>query len=186
MRALFEPFPVLECPRLILEKLSLNDIADISRLRSNPQNARFLARKPTMSVEEAQTWVECILAGMEAHNCLQWVIRLRSSRQFIGNVCLWNFSPDKKLAETGYELSPEFQGKGFMSEALDAVLELADRHGVETVEAFTHFDNESSLKLLKRHFFKLQEGQKDADDADNVIYRKTFHQKAREDQPEED
>ena len=89
----------------------------------------------------------------------------------IGNIVLWNFSKDRKTAEVGYDLSPEFQGQGIMDEAMKAVLHFGfNQLKLELVEAFTSKQNESSKKLLLRNYFKLNASRKDSDDEDNIIF----------------
>ncbi len=79
---------------------------------------------------------------------ISWGITTKESNILIGSICLWNFSEDKKTAEVGYDLDPEFQGKGIMSEALKAVLNFGfKRRGFDTIEAHTDYRNNPSEKL---------------------------------------
>ena len=71
----------------------------------------------------------------------------------------------------GYDLDPEYQGKGIMGEALKAVLDYGfNQRGFETFEAYTDYRNIPSKKLLKLHGFIPREDKKDADNQDNRIY----------------
>ncbi len=100
-----------------------------------------------------------------------WVITEQPNPQMIGSICLWNFSEDRKYAEVGYDLSPQFQGKGMMTEALQSVLNFGFQHlHLHSIEAFTHHQNENSKKLLKINGFQLIKGKKDEDNLDNIIY----------------
>lgn len=61
-------------------------------------------------------------------------------------------------AEIGYDLSPQYQGRGLMTEALHAMLE----HGFDVlklhrIEAFIYVENMPSMRLLERLGFR-QEG----------------------------
>lgn len=72
----------------------------------------------------------------------------------MGTICLWNFSDDRSEAEVGFELLPEFQGKGLMSEALDSVIDFCfSRINFEIINADVHMDNQKSVGLLKRYNF---------------------------------
>jgi ribosomal-protein-alanine N-acetyltransferase len=89
----------------------------------------------------------------------------------VGSVCLWNISPDRTSAELGYDLHPKFQGKGIMSEAVDAVLKFGFQTiDLQTIEAFTSRYNEASIKLLIRKRFVPDENRRDEDNPDNLIY----------------
>ncbi len=87
---------------------------------------------------------------------------------------MWNISVSDSKAETGYTLHPEFEGKGYMHEALTEVIDFGFKSmKLKAIEAYTHMDNIRSIKLLARNRFqqdvthKLKEGGKD------VIYRLT-------------
>ena len=42
--SLFDPFPVLETPRLLLRALTMDDAEDMLRVQSDPEVSRFLSR----------------------------------------------------------------------------------------------------------------------------------------------
>ena len=64
---------------------------------------------------------------------------------------MWNFSSDRKTAELGYDLLPEFFNKGIMSEALQQVILFGQETlKLNTIEAYTHQDNSNSIKLLEK------------------------------------
>lgn len=90
----------------------------------------------------------------------------------IGSISLWNFSEDRKTAEVGYDLGTAFQGMGIMNEALVSILDFGFKElSLETIEAYTHRNNEKSKKLLKNCGFALVEGSIDPDNKDNLIYK---------------
>lgn len=102
---------------------------------------------------------------------IYWVLALKEApTQCIGAISLWQFSEDKKTAEVGYDLHPKYQGKGYMSEALRAVLEFGFKSlDLNTIKAYTHIDNVPSKTLLEHHAFVLT-NQKDVDVPTNVVY----------------
>lgn len=58
-------------------------------------------------------------------------------------------------AEIGYELLPDFQGKGIMQEAISKVIDFGILHiGLNSIEAYTHSKNQSSTRLLEKFNFK--------------------------------
>ena len=67
------------------------------------------------------------------------MITVNNNPEIIVKICLWNFSKDYKTAEVGYNLNPNFQKKGIMSESLKSMvnfgfIELYKKR----IEAFTH------------------------------------------------
>lgn len=100
-----------------------------------------------------------------------WGISLKDQPNLIGTICLWNFSEDRKKAEIGYELLPEYQRKGIMSEALKAVLDFAfNELHLQEIVAMTHKLNENSKELLLKQGFVLEEGRKDEGFPENLVF----------------
>lgn len=170
MKVLFEPFPVIETERVLLQKPDLSDAQNISLLRSEPLNSQFLLRDQTMSLQQAHDWLIKIINNLEEQRSILWMIRDKADLGFAGTICLWNFSDDKSEAELGYELFPAYQGKGIMTEAVGAVLQYAATLQLRKVEAYTQKNNLASINLLLRKQFKLIEGKVDPDNLNNLVF----------------
>jgi ribosomal-protein-alanine N-acetyltransferase len=85
---------------------------------------------------------------------------------------LWNIDNEKGYAEVGYELLPEFHSKGFMSEALVAIIDPAfDELKFNVLEASTHLNNGDSRSLLESKNFKFLQHKSDERYVENVIYQ---------------
>jgi len=141
----------LETSRLRLRKLVLADAAQLLLLRSDERVNRYLDRPPTTSHAEAVQFVNKILAA----DAYYWAINFKGKTELIGTVCLWNLDHENSTVEIGYELLPEFHGKGIMMEALPAIIAYnADHLQFETIIATTHHENISSIKLLENNHFK--------------------------------
>jgi ribosomal-protein-alanine N-acetyltransferase len=66
---------------------------------------------------------------------------------------------------------PDYHKKGIMSEALTAVLQFSfDQLNLQTLLAFTNLLNKDSQSLLLKHHFSLEEGRKDENNAENIIF----------------
>ena len=84
---------------------------------------------------------------------------------------MWNFSNDNKIAEIGYDLSPTFQRKGIMDEALKSVVTFGfSKLNLSKIEAFTHKENQSSIRLLENNKFLFIENRKDKNNTKNIIF----------------
>ena len=171
----FQPFPSLNTPRLHMRQLLHKDARDILALRSDDAVNKYIDRPATTTIEEAKAFIERINAGIANNESLYWVICLKDENDLIGTICLWNFSADKKTAETGYELLPAFHNKGYMHEALHAVLQFArETLGLESIEAFTHADNQSSRLLLEKNGFIKDPERQDKENENNIVMLRKF------------
>jgi ribosomal-protein-alanine N-acetyltransferase len=150
----FTPFPLLTTQRLILRQLKDEDANEIFVLRSDERVNKFIDRPKAITIADASAFINRIKTGIANDESVYWGITLKGSDQLIGTICLWNISRENSGAETGYELHPDFQGKGFMQEAFSKVLE----YGFETmklasIDAYTHPENNSSTTLLEKYNF---------------------------------
>lgn len=167
----FNPFPILTTERLILRKILMDDDQAIYLQRSSEVVNKYIARVPVADISEAQAWIARINNNVDEGRSVNWAITLKDSGTFIGLICLWNFSPDNAIAETGYELSPAYHGKGYMNEALQRVLNYGFQElNLATIKAYTHRENTNSLQLLKKNGFIWNEGEIDEGFPHNVIY----------------
>lgn len=161
----------IKTERLLLRELKQTDWDVISYLRSDTDVNKFVKRPGAESKEKALEFISKISTGIKKQNIYYWSITEKSNPKMIGSICLWNFSEDKKTAEIGYDLNPEFQQKGIMNEALKSVLIFGFKNlNLETITAFTHKENLSSKKLLEKNKFKLMQERKDSHNKNNIIY----------------
>jgi ribosomal-protein-alanine N-acetyltransferase len=92
---------------------------------------------------------------VQKNDSIYWAITWNSNDKLIGTICLFDFSENHSKAEIGYELLPEFQGKGIMQEAISEVIQFGfQRVRLTSIEAFTHSENERSTRLLEKVNFK--------------------------------
>ncbi|NCD71428.1 GNAT family N-acetyltransferase [Mucilaginibacter agri] len=152
------PFPALTTERLVLQKLSAEDANAILSLRSDDVVNTYLDRAPATSIQDARDFIQKIESTLQNKQGVYWVISLKTNDDLIGTICYYNFDLENSTAEIGYELLPQYHGKGLMQEAIEKVL----THGFEVMQlnsitAFPRMDNESSIKLLKRNGFELGE-----------------------------
>ena len=170
----FQPFPELTTERLVLRELKESDHELILFLRSDKTVNAFIERpedRKTKTTEDAIRFIKEIHGYAESNTSITWGITLKEQPNIVGTICLWNFSEDRKTAEVGYDLHPNYQGLGIMSVALKLVLAYGfNRLHLDKIEAFTHKDNVSSIKLLERGGFVLMAHRKDADNVNNAIF----------------
>lgn len=149
-----QAFPILITERFTLRKLSKNDSEEILQLRSDTEINKFLDRKPSKTLEDALNFINSIIEN-ESDELFYWAITQTGEDKLIGTICLFEFLDDLKKCEIGYELLTEYHGQGIMIEVVRKVLEYAIKtHGLKTIDAQTHKDNQSSTKLLQKLNFK--------------------------------
>ncbi len=161
----------LETSRLILNGINESHTEDILKIRSNPYVNKFVKRISPKTNYDALQFILTIKERTKNNQTVYWGISLKDRPSLIGTICLWNFSEDRKTAEVGYELLPEYHRQGLMSEALKAVLDYGfNELQLHEILAMTSKFNENSKGLLLKHHFILEEGREDEGFPDNVIF----------------
>lgn len=140
--------------RLIIKPVDLNDSAGFFAMRQDPEVVKLMDLSIMHSLDDAKKYIAERITFMKDETCLFWAVKLKENDQFIGSVCLWNFRPKEGKAEIGYELLNAFQGKGYASEAAEAIIFFAfEKLNFSIVDAAIHPENKSSQKLLTRNGF---------------------------------
>ena len=164
-------FPEIKTERLLLRRLRETDWEMICYLRTHKEVNKFVKRPGAKSKEEALQFIAKIDSAITNRESFYWSITLIGNEKMIGSISLWHFSKDRKTAEVGYDLGMEFQRKGIMDEALQAVIHFGFGHlKLDLIEAYTHQQNNASKNLLTRNHFHLVKGKKDEGNENNIIY----------------
>lgn len=151
----FNPFPVLYTDRLRLRQLREEDAPLLFSIRSNAEVAQYLDRPLATSPNDAIEFIQKINQQVEENKVIFWAIELKEQEGLVGSVCLWNIAEQKHSAETGYELHPNYQGRGIMKEALELVIHFGfETMCLQAIQAFVHPENQASLALLQKFQFE--------------------------------
>jgi ribosomal-protein-alanine N-acetyltransferase len=150
----FETFSALTTGHLTLQRLTRDDANGIFALRSNADVIRYTGIKQYKKIKEAYDYIERINQALAKKESIMWSVRLSPGKTFIGSICFWNITQDQTCAEIGYDLLPCYQGKGYMQEAVKAVIECGfDQMKLDKIVAYLQTENIKSVKLLERQDF---------------------------------
>lgn len=170
----FIPFPEIKTKRLFLRKIKPSEADIILFLRSDEVVTKFIERpenRKTKNIADAVRFIKELDKSIETNKSISWGISLKNDHPIIGTICLWNFSQNNKTAEVGYDLDPNHQNKGIMTEALKTVIDFGFKElKLDKIEAFTHTKNENSKSLLSKNGFILNENRKDLDNRFTIIF----------------
>jgi ribosomal-protein-alanine N-acetyltransferase len=166
------PFSVLSTRRLTLRKLTDGDISELFEMRSDPEMHLFTDTVPDVTAKETKIYLEKMNDGVKRGLWIIWGIEQTLLHRLIGTISIWNFDEKKEKAELGFGLAPAFQGRGYMSEALKAVLEFGfSTLKLSVLEAYTDEGNKRSLKLLNNAGFQYQNTIEEAGTKQEKIFK---------------
>ncbi|MBK9014916.1 MAG: GNAT family N-acetyltransferase [Saprospiraceae bacterium] len=154
MQTHFAPYPNLYTDRLELRPFQDLDAPEIFLQRSDERILQHISIQKAETLEDALAFIHLIEKNMENGEGMNWAICLKDETKLIGTICLWNFQPEKSIAELGYSLHPDHWGKGYASEALAAVVDFGfEKIGAAILEAYVQTANIASVKLLEKAGF---------------------------------
>src|SRR5262245_3772414 len=117
--------PVITTPRVVLRWISEDDIDSLFSVFSDPRVMRYWSIGPLANREAAAELQREIALGNESNTMLKWGLALRESNKVIGTTTLFNLNLANGRAEIGYAMGSAHWGKGYMNEALRALVTYA-------------------------------------------------------------
>lgn len=139
--------PTLKTSRLILRRFTKADAEDILLLLSDENVNRFLPMFPLKSISEAEEYLkESYLDTYEAEQGHRFAVCLKEDNRPIGYVCV----SDKDSHDFGYALLKEHWGKGIITEAALAVIEMLKISGFGYITATHDINNPASGAVMKK------------------------------------
>jgi RimJ/RimL family protein N-acetyltransferase len=152
----FEP---LLTERLRLRRSSPDDAAEISRYRTDPTIHRYQGWERT-DPEGVRAEIE-EMAGRAPGEPGGWVqlsVEERGSGALIGDVGISPAEDEPGVVKIGYTTSPEFQGRGYATEAVRGLVAYAfDTLGADVVRAYANAKNVSSIRVAEKVGLRLVE-----------------------------
>ncbi len=140
--------------RLILRKFNINDLKDFNEYASQPEVARFLTWYPHKDLEESKEILENKFLVYN-NDTFRWAIEVKEENKLIGaiDVCRYNF--DSQIFEIGYCINKNYWGKGYVSEALNAVTEYLFKQVLPSeIRIFCDIENPGSYHVMKKCGYK--------------------------------
>ncbi|SDS12259.1 ribosomal-protein-alanine N-acetyltransferase [Paenibacillaceae bacterium GAS479] len=144
-------FVALNTPRLHLRRLKLEDAPDMYAYFSLDEVTEYYDLETFTELRQAEEQIRRFNERIDSGISLRWGITLRGEDRLIGTCGYHNWQREHSRAEIGYELHPHFWQKGYMTEAVSAILEFGfESMGLNRAEAFIDPDNISSRRLLEK------------------------------------
>lgn len=143
----------IETERLLLRPHRRGDLDDLVRFHSDPEVVRYIPW-PVRDRAATATALEAKLRQGALTAPDQWLvlaIEERATATVIGEVLLKWASAEHRQGEVGYAVGRAYQGHGYASEAVTAILRLGfEDLGLHRIIAVVIDGNEPSARLLRR------------------------------------
>jgi len=145
--------------RLTLRRLTSEDIHDIFEYSRDRSAVKFLNWGPHTKIVESKRYLDNVLYNyvQKKPDNIVWGIELSANDKLLGVIRAFNFSTVSSRVELSYIINPKYARKGFMSEALLAIMDhLFNSHSLNRIQAHCSTDNMASFELLKSLGFKVE------------------------------
>jgi len=151
-------FPVLHSDRLDFTQMRAIHASDILYIYGEKKLAEFENIKILINEQEALEFIDRFQIRFNEKKGIRWAISIKGEKQVIGTIGFKGYIPLHK-AFVGYEIHPDFGGKGYATEALATAVKYAfDSLDLQRIEAEVMPGNLASERVLAKNGFK-REGQ---------------------------
>jgi len=142
----------IQTDRLILRRFIYEDADEMFNGWCNdPEVTRFLTWAPHGSVEVTRMLLNEWIPQYEAGDCFNWGIEVKETGRLIGNISVVHYREEVASADIGYCMNRDYWGKGYMPEALKAVMDyLFDIVGMNRVAATHDLNNPKSGRVMEK------------------------------------
>lgn len=153
-----ETLPTITTERIALRWLTEEDVPALFAIFSEPDVMRYWSSPPLEDIAAASELFAHIQDGFRRRVLFQWGVARRADDRVIGTCTLFHPDLDNRRAELGYALGREHWGKGYMQEALGALLNYCFTDlKLHRLEADVDPRNATSIRTLEKLGFR-QEG----------------------------
>ena len=159
----------LETPRLILRQLTSNNVDDLVTLDSDPEVMRYINGGVASTREAiAKDFLPYAMSYYDRDKNLGfWAIIEQQSNDFIGWIFLrpevdFKLLQQLNLAEQdavelGYRIRRSSWGKGYTSEAAQALIAKITESQISKINAWALIENKASTRVMEKVGLKLQQ-----------------------------
>lgn len=141
----------IETPRLILSAPGAADAAAIfDGYASDREVTRYLGWPRHESIADTEAFLKFSAVEWEQRPAGPYLIRARADGRLLGGTGLAIEGVNATEAVTGYVLTKDAWGKGYATEALRAMIDVAQRIDVARVYALCHPEHRASWRVLEK------------------------------------
>lgn len=149
---------IIETSRLILRKFEYSDAEDVLYLWASKPEIQHMYSEPVYStLEEVNCLLKKFISAYGNENCYRWAIIDKADKRCIGQIAYYLVDAKNHFAEIEYCLATEYQKRGYMTEAVKAVLEFGfNKIDLHRVQISTKEINAPSKRVIEKCGFKYE------------------------------
>ena len=122
MRKVFHTIPTLTTPRLILRAIQMQDAPQFYQYACDPLVAEHVLWDAHPALAHTRNVIRHMQWQYKQDDAFSLAIVLKETQQLIGTIGFMSLETGNRVADVGYSLNRSYWNKGYMTEALSALL----------------------------------------------------------------
>ena len=155
---MMENFPVIETERLVLKNVTDDHVNEVFRHFASEEVNEFVDFDTAQSIADAQEIIDWSRRLYKNNAGILWGIFSKADDVFMGQVNFANRASDNftrvvHRTEIGFDLSPQYWGNGYMTEAIKSSISWIFNSyniNIKRIEAIINTKNYSAEKLVSK------------------------------------
>lgn len=148
---IYGDLPILDTERLILRKVTLEDVEDMYLYGSNEEVSKYVTWNTHKTLADTKDFVKFVLNNYENKQVAPWGIEYKENGKFIGTIDFVWWQPNHKIAEIGYVISKDYWGKGLTTEAAKEVISFGfEKMELVRIQARCFVKNIGSARVMEK------------------------------------
>ena len=167
---------IIETNRLILRKLTLDDLTELHDILSDPETMKHYP-KP-FDLDKSISWIEWNVENYIKYGFGLWAVVLKESNQFIGDcgITMQNIKGDI-VPEIGYHINKRNANMGYATEAAQACVKYAfETLKFNKIYSYMKYTNIPSQRVAEKNGMKFVEEIEDEKNEKTRIYAITLEE----------
>jgi ribosomal-protein-alanine N-acetyltransferase len=149
--------PILETKRLILRKITLDDVQDIFEYASDKEIDKYISWDYHKSVDDTNKYINDVLQKYSDDLPSAWGVIHKQKNKLIGTCGYLIINQNHKFAEIGYVLSRKYWNKGFVTEAVGEVIKYSfERLNLNRIQIHSVVENIASSRVAEKVGMKFE------------------------------
>lgn len=143
--------PTVETQRMVLRAYKREDTLDMFEYCKRPEVSAQMWWDVHASIDHTHQYMDSVLEGYYKGAPPLWVMVDKECNKVIGHIGFTSLDEENRRGEYGFVLSSDYWGKGFMVEAVKALLEYGfEGLKLERIQAYCYISNERSARVLEK------------------------------------
>ncbi|WP_284141520.1 GNAT family protein [Virgibacillus sp. LDC-1] len=140
--------------RLHVRKITTKDSEELFRIWSDPDVTRFMNISNFTNEQQAADMIYFLNQLYEKNEAVRYSIIELSTNKIIGSCGFNSLDKEHDRTEIGYELAKASWGKGYATEAISKLIDIAFQEmNLNRIEAKIDAKNKNSIRLMERLHF---------------------------------